>query len=221
MLDPKEIDTYFQAAPKPAKPLSPLLAKHSRKVMLAKLLLPSLAAVLVVMLLVFPSLKNDIKEFGLDFAITKGDIEKLNIEKTTMYLTDAHNKINTFSAKRINEIEPGSQKYTLIAPEAVIPMSDNEILTIKSPDGIFNQQTNILNLDKNVEAIFSKGMTIQTSKISFDFKKSFGKTNEPVTGSGYLGIVKAEGLEFYGKTNTLSFTGKTHIILHEEGMRKD
>ena len=221
MLDPKKIDTYFEAPQPSNNLLSEKLARYSRHVMLAKLLLPSIAAVLVVTLLIFPILKNDIKEFGLNFTITKGDIEKLNIEKTTMYVTDANNKINTFSAQQINETNPGSQLYDLVTPEAIISLNNEETLTISSPDGVFNQQTSILDLDKNVDAVLSKGMKLQTSKISFNVKTSFAKTTQPVTGNGYLGTIKAQGLEFNGKTNTLSFIGKTHIVIREDEMRKD
>ena len=66
MLDPKEIDTYFNTDTLMKKVSPSKIARHTRKVMLAKRTLPAIAAIMAVTLMVFPSLKDDIKDFGLD-----------------------------------------------------------------------------------------------------------------------------------------------------------
>ena len=101
MLDPKEIDTYFNADAIKKKIAATKIMRHSRKVLLAKLTLPAIAAILAVTLIVLPNLKEDIKDFGLDFAIGKGDIEQLNIKNTTMYVTDEKNRVNNFVAQQV------------------------------------------------------------------------------------------------------------------------
>ena len=78
MLEPKEIDRYFSIA-KTSKTTS--VSRRTRLVTLAKLALPGIAGILAVTLLVLPSLKDEAKDFTLDFAIGRGDIEKMNIEK--------------------------------------------------------------------------------------------------------------------------------------------
>ena len=61
MLDPHQLDNYFnttsQATSKNKLPES----RYSRFVKLAKLALPSIAAVLIAVLLIFPSLKDNSK----------------------------------------------------------------------------------------------------------------------------------------------------------------
>ena len=219
MLDPKKIDVFFQEKPATKTGTFRQMEKHSREVLLAKIALPCVAAVLAVTLLVLPSLKKDIKEFGLDFIVANGNIEKLDLDKTTIYLTDKHNKVNHFTAQKINETKAGSKKYKLIAPEAVMQMNKGW-LNIKSPDGLFNQETNLLHLTNMVEAFFSEGMTLHTKEVFFDFNKSFGYSNNPVTGEGTLGKVNAEGLEFSGSDDMLAFTGKTTIIIKEKPQGK-
>ena len=221
MLKPEEIDNYFHTHIGFKKNALHLTLRHSRKVKLAKLLLPSIAAVLVVTLLAIPTLRKDAKDFALDFTINKGDIEKLNVEKTTVYITDKNNRVNNFIANQINETAAGSQLYNLNSPEAVMPLNNKEWISIKSPGGLYNQQTGILHLQNNVETFFSKGMNIHTSEAFFDFKKAKGYTYTPVKGDGFLGKIDSQGFEFSSETHILTFLGKTSIIIDEQNLQKD
>jgi lipopolysaccharide export system protein LptC len=219
VLKPKDIDKYFiEGSDKTA---SVPVSVHSRRVAVAKAALPSLAAVLALILLVFPALKKETKEFGVDFVITAGDIEKMNIEKTTVYVTDKNNRVNNFVASRINETSAGSQTYDLEKPEALLPLDNDEWINISSPRGEFSQQTNILHLQDKVDTYYSRGMTLQTGEAFFDFKKSFGYTHAPVTGDGFIGHIEAEGLEIDNSKNILYFLGKTDILINEENLRKE
>ncbi len=221
MLEPKEIDTYFNADATTNRRVSPVASKRTRCVMLAKLALPSIAAILALTLLVLPSLKKDVKEFGLEFAIGEGDIEKLNVEQTTIYITDNKNRVNNFVAHQIKETAAGSQQYDLTTPEAVMPMPKDEWLNIKAPTGLFNQTISLLRLYNQVEIFYSRGMNIQTEEAFFDFKASIGYSDKPVTGDGFIGKVNAEGFRFSGADNILSFTGKTNILINEESLQKE
>ena len=220
MLDPKEIDTYFNADAIKKKVTASKIARHTRKVMYAKLALPVFAALLAVTLIVLPSLKDDIKEFGIDFTIGKGEFEQLNIKNTTMYVTDEKNRVNNFVAQQVQETEIQSKIYNLQKPEAIMPLDDVEWINIKSPNGVFDQNTSLLTMQNNVEIFYSKGMNIATKEASFDFNKSYGYSTYPVTGEGFIGEISAQGFEYIGKDNTLSFTGKTHILIKEEALKE-
>ncbi len=219
MLDPKEIDTYFNADATKKKVAASKIARHTRKVMLAKLALPAVAAVLAITLIVFPSLKDDIKDFGLEFNIGKGEIEQLNIKNTTMYVTDEKNRVNNFVAQQVQETFSNSKIYNLISPEGVMPLDEIEWLNIKSPKGVFDQNTSLLTLTDTVEIFYSKGMNISTKEANFDFNKSYGYSNHQIIGDGFIGKIQAQGFEYNGKDNTLSFTGKTHILINEESLK--
>ncbi|MBR2923311.1 MAG: LPS export ABC transporter periplasmic protein LptC [Alphaproteobacteria bacterium] len=219
MLDPKEIDTYFNADALKKKVSSAKIARHTRKVMLAKHTLPAIAAILAVTLIVLPSLKDDIKDFGLDFNIGKGDIEQLNIKNTTMYVTDEKNRVNNFVAQQVQETSANSKIYDLLNPEGMMPLDNEEWINIKSPKGVFDQNTSLLKLTDMVEIFYSKGMNISTQEAFFDFHKSYGYSNHTINGDGFIGQIRAQGFEYKGQNNILSFTGKTHILLNEESLK--
>ena len=219
MLDPKEIDTYFNADALKKRVASSKIARHTRKVMMAKLALPIIAGLLAITLILFPSIKDDIKDFGLDFAIGKGDIEQLNIKNTTMYVTDEKNRVNNFVAKQVQETSPNSKVYDLITPEGMMPLDNQEWINIKSPKGVFDQNTSLLKLTDTVEIFYSKGMNISTKEAAFDFHKSYGYSTNQVTGDGFIGTIDSQGFEYNGKDSILSFTGKTHILINEESLK--
>lgn len=218
MLEPKEIDNYFRAT-QTAKNTS--VGGHTRLVTFIKLALPGLAAILAVTLLVFPSIKEEAKNFALDFAIGRGDIEKMNIENTTIYVTDNKNRINNFTSSQIKETSAGSKLYDLISPEAIIPLDNKEWISIQAPKGFYDQQKALLELHPEVEAFYSNGMSIQTTQAFFNFKESRGYSNQPVNGDGFLGQIKAQGFEFSTQYKTLTFVGKTTIIIDEESLKKE
>ena len=219
MLDPKEIDTYFNADALKAKISLPKISRHTRKVMLAKIILPIIAGILVLILMVFPTFKENVKDFGLEFNIGKGEFEHLNIQNTTVYITDEKNRVNNFVAKQVQETVNDSKIYDLIKPEGIMPLDKQEWLNIKSPNGIFDQNTSILTLTNTVEIFYSKGMNISTQEATFNLKSSQGYSQHPVVGDGFIGNIDAQGFKYDGKNNILSFTGKTHILINPDSLK--
>ena len=176
---------------------------------------------MILILIILPQIQDNIKEFGIDFVVEKSDLEQMNVEKTNIYITDNKNKVSNLSASNIKETAAGSQIYNLTEPEALTPTTSGEWISIKSPTGVFNQKTSVIHLSENVEGFYSKGMNIQTSEAFFDFNKSFGHSDTPVTGDGFLGRIDAKGFKFDATNNILTFIGPAHIVIDEENIKKE
>lgn len=222
MVDIKEIDSLFDAESlkKNNKDNLSVVSKHTRRVRLAKLILPSFAAVLVAMLLIFPSLQNNEKEFLLDVTLPKkGELEKLHVEKTVLNITDKKNRVNNFTADNIDETEPGSKLIKLRNPDGVMPTSDLDWINIKSPTGFYNQNTNTLTLTDNVEIYYSQGMNVNVPDIFYDFKTNIAKSDNPVKAQGEVGDLTSEAFEMNTETGVITFKGKTFIKLREEALK--
>lgn len=222
MVDNNKIDSFFNEDSVKQLPAQPLSAesRHSRLVRRAKLLLPSVAAVLIGLLLIFPTLKQDALDFKLDITRPRqGELEKLHVEKTVFYITDKDNKVNNFTASHIDETEPGSKLIKLTDPDGLMPLSETNWANVKAPLGYFNQNTNLLQLIENVELFYSEGMTAQTTEAYFDFKSGRGYGQQPVAAEGYFGNLKSEGFEFNNKDNVLIFTGHNDIVVKQESLK--
>lgn len=218
MLEPNDIDNYFDADVS-AQKASWAERRHLTVITFVKLILPVIAAVLALTLLLLPSLKKDISEFAIDFMIPEGDIEKMNIEKTVLYLTDAKGRVNNFTAQVVKETEAGSKIYDITMPDASLPIGDKEMINIRSSVGIYNQNESSLTLPHKVELFYSRGFDMETRDFFYDFDKAVGYSNKPVIGSGFLGHLNSEGIEVRDGGNVLVFKGKTMIIIDEESLK--
>lgn len=220
MFDQSKLDSYFNGENISAGNKKSELSRHTRIIRLIKLLLPSIAALLIGLLIIFPSLKETNDEFSIDITIPKkGELEKLHMENTTFYITDKDNKVNNFTAKNVDETAPGSKLIKLTNPDGVLPLNNGGWINIKSPIGYFNQNTNVLTLQNNVDMFYSDGMTGKTEEMTFDFNADKGWSNKEVTSEGVFGTLQSQGFEFYSKKNLLIFTGKTYITVEEESLK--
>lgn len=223
MFDKDKIDSYFntdlQKRAEPAKKKSGY-DKRTRIVRMAKLLFPSIAAVLIGTLLIFPSLKHDIRDLKLDITRPKKEeLEKLHVENTVLYVTNKDNQVNNFTARNIDEIEPGSKIIKLSFPEGMLPVNLTGWVNLKSLSGYFDQSTNIIQLTDSVEMFYNEGVEVHTDEVFYDFNQEKGYSNSPVAAEGIFGTLLAEGFEFTNKDNILTFTGHNDIVIHEESLK--
>lgn len=222
MVDIKEIDSLFNetSQSKIDKDAKNEITKHTRRVNLAKLILPSFAAILIALLLIIPSIQHDDKSFLLDVTLPKkGELEKLHIEKTILNITDKKNRVNNFTADNIDETEPGSKLIKLKNPDGMMPTSDIEWLNIKSPTGFYNQNANTLTLIDNVEIYYSEGMSANVPDITYDFNTNIAKSDKTVKAQGEIGDLTSEAFEMNTDTGVIVFKGKTFIKLREESLK--
>ncbi len=217
MSDTQKLDKYFYQEPASSPHRKDAVSRHSKMIRLAKLLLPSAAALLISLLLIFPSFRQQTYDIKLDITRPKsGELEKLHMEKATFYITDKNNRITNLTAVNIDETFPGSKLIKLNAPEGIIPGSNETWVNIKAPTGFFNQTDNVLKLTDQIEMFYSEGMTINTFEADFNFTASTGSGRTPVDGQGVFGDIKAAGFDLYNQTGILVFIGPADIRIREE-----
>ena len=221
MIDHNKIDSYFnQDKTLTTASERPEEQRHTRLGRLAKLLLPGLAAVLISLLLIIPSLQQHEYEFKID--ITKpqaGEMEKLHMENSIFDITDKDNQVQHFTARNIDETSPGSKLIKLTRPEGTIPAENREWINVKSPVGYFDQNANTLKLQDGVEMFYSEGMNVEVPDLIFDFRKQYGHSQSHVSGQGVFGDIESEGFEYHNKKSLLIFTGKTYIKIRENSFK--
>ena len=118
MFDSHKIDAYFNGEKNLRLQTETALSRRAKIMRWVKLVLPCLAALLIGLLIIIPHLQNDDSRFDMDITRPKkGELEKLHMEQTVFYITDAENKVNNFNADKIDETEPGSKLLKLINPD--------------------------------------------------------------------------------------------------------
>lgn len=220
MFDTQKIDAYFNGEKDFSVQKQSPLTKRARIMRWLKIALPSIAALLIGLLIIIPGIQTEGERLAIDITRPKkGELEKLHMENTSFYITDANNKVNNFNADNIDETKPGSKLLKLKNPSGILPNADNTWVNIQSPTGFYNQNTSLLHLLDGVEIFYSSGGTATSQEMYFDFKQSKAYSILPTTVDGEDGHIESQGFEYYQDKDLLIFTGKTHITLPEEQIR--
>ena len=221
MLDFKKLDSFFDAKNlKGQTGKISAVARRARIIRLVKILLPAVAAALIGLLAIMPSLKDRANEFKIDITKPKlSELEKLHMENTVFHVTDKDNRVNEFTAESIDETETKSHLVKLTNPKAFMPSSDTDWLTVDAPTGYYNQEAKLLSLNENVVMKYSEGMTATTKEMFFDANISKAYSIEPVTAEGYFGDLSSNGFEYYKNKGIITFTKKTDIIINKDNLK--
>lgn len=221
MPDKNKLDTFFENSTSLSNKERSEVEIRARKIRIYKLTLPVIAASIAGLLLIIPSVKEMGNELKLDITRPKvGELEKLHVEEANLYITDKNNKVSNFHSPNIDETNPGSKLVMLTTPIGTIVTKDDNTIDIDSPIGFYDQNNNTIELEQNVTAILSQGMTFNTEKFTYDFNSSYGWGESPITGRGDLGDVDAESFEFYSDNNLLILKGKSLIKINEANFKR-
>ena len=199
MFDLKQLDKLFNDTNLNSKLASDEVAlrQHKRKTRTVKIIFPAVAAALIGLLAVFPSLKEH-----TDFSI---QIDKPHT------ITDKSNRVNTFTAETVDETETGSQIFKIQNPHGKMPTSDEQSVDITAPIGYYDRNTKIFSLNEIVNINYSDGMTAQTTKAFYDSNLSMAYGNSPLSAEGKYGTLQTQGFEYYTDSEKAILKGKTDI----------
>ena len=219
MVDVSKIDEFFNGR----RPFSDINgSKLNAKVKflrMAKLIMPSIAAVIIGFIMVFPNLKKETVVATADITLPKaGELEKIHIEKTVFSITDEENQITTITADKIDEVEPGSKVVKILNPKGTLPAEKKgAVINFSAYVGYYNQNEANIKVEENVKATHSDGSTIITQSAMYEFNKAFGYSKNKLHAYGVWGKLWSEGFEYYQKKELLVLIGNSKVI-HEDNL---
>ena len=209
MFDSQKIDAYFDGKPSDNVRTTPKMDDTAWR-RLIKIALPCVAAALLGLMLVIPSIKKSVDLTDTVTLPRKNELEQLHIEQTVFNITDNKNRVNKIVAENVDEIESDSDRYKIIKPEGTIP-TDSGTIKVTSEFGWFNQKTNLLELENNVRAVIDENTVVQTAKAYYNFDRAKGWGNVPVQAQGDWGTMKAEAFEYDKTKEKLTLKGKHRV----------
>ena len=220
MVDVKKIDVFFNDKKTFSK--KHIKKKHSSVFLrFVKLALPSIAALLVALVLMSTYFKTNEMLSDYDPTIPqKAELEKLHAEETTFSVTDNDGKVSVFTADVLDETSAGSKVVKIIHPKGKMPVGTNEKpLNISSDVGFFHQTENKITLNTNVKAVYDQDTVITTEEATYDFQKGYGFGHQEVYAVGSWGKLWADGFS-YEKEKDILYLEKNSKIINESGVLK-
>lgn len=211
MFETKKIDTFFSGESTILDEEEKIFISRRMKVVrFFKLFLPCLTALLFGLGFVLFDFENNFENAMPLKAEEKIYFEKFKMKNTVLELTEKDNQFSTLKATVIEEIEPNSKIYNLTSPQAQTIDKENK-LTLQAKTGIYNQNTQVLNLSDDVTATYNEEMTIKTSNISYNFSTETGFGSEKIIGTGERGHFEAESFNFDKKNNTIELIKNVYL----------
>ncbi len=188
---------------------------YSRFVQLMKVLLPAVAALLIVLILVWPYLRSEDLRFRLSFAaLTANETEDPSMVNPRYLGIDEENQAFSITADLARRMTEGSPAVELEMPKADITLDDGTWLVLTAHNGVYKQVKKTLDLTGAVNVFHDSGYEFKTSKVSIDLEKGLAKGDAAVRGQGPFGELSGEGFRLIDKGKTIVFTGKSKLVIY-------
>jgi lipopolysaccharide export system protein LptC len=187
---------------------------YGRFVALIKIVLPTIATALIVLVAVWPHLNEQKKRFQIDAAqIDPADAENLRMLQPRFNGVDDSRRPFSITANSADQSDAQSILVDLIAPEADVLLGDNTWVALTASKGVFDREKQILELSGGVNLFHDKGYEFSTSSAIFDLAAGDATGTEKVEGQGPFGRLQAEGFRVYNRGQKVEFTGKAKLLV--------
>ncbi len=187
-------------------------------VLLLKLILPSLALVLIISVILWPMFNSQENFFSVK--ITKEDRESaknmLVFNATYSGIIDDSSQF-TVTAESMEQTNYNDNMIILTKPKGDLLAVDGTWHVFSANKGKLNKKTGTLNMSGNVNAFQDSGLELATDSLIINFEKKNGYSFDDIKGQGSIGNIRSEGLRLYGGGNKIDFLGRSKIVIYNDG----
>lgn len=188
--------------------------RYSRFVGFMKVMLPSLAVVLLGLVVAWPRLGSDDERFKVGFAnISPQSVESLQMINARYYGVDGRNRPFTVTADLATEQAPASGLMVLDQPKADFTTQGGAGVYVEAMRGYYNQKTQMLDLEGEVSLFHDEGYELHTEQARVNLATSLAEGHEPVTGNGPQGRINGQGFRIVGKGKQIMVLGRSGLNL--------
>lgn len=197
------------------QPVNASQGRSSRVVGLMKLLLPTTAAALIVLIVAWPQLKTDDGRFQLGQArINPGDAEVVRMVNARYHGTDEHGSPYAITAVTATQPVGAANVIQMEEPKADITLQDGSWVALTAASGVFHRDRQQVLLGGGVNIFHDQGYEFRSPTAELDLKAGTATGNERVDGQGPFGQIQSEGFRILDRGHRLIFTGKARMVMY-------
>ncbi|MEQ9607991.1 MAG: LPS export ABC transporter periplasmic protein LptC [Kiloniellaceae bacterium] len=202
------------------KPPPPRLSgrnSYSLFVSSMKVLLPALAAGLVLLVIAWPQLMPDVSRSGLDFAkIARDQAKTLNMLNARYSGVDENNQPFNVAADLATQAPDDENVVELQHPKADIKTTEGDLVALTARVGHYRREEEILDLTGTVHLTHDKGFDILTETATINLNDGSATGDMPVSGQGPSGELQSQGFRLSDRGQVIVFTGKSRLVIYPE-----
>ncbi|GAB4235371.1 MAG: hypothetical protein Tsb0032_40620 [Kiloniellaceae bacterium] len=182
-----------------------------------KLVLPALAAGLVLLVIAWPQLMPDVSRSGLDFAkIARDHAKTLNMLNAHYSGVDENNQPFNIAADLASQMPDNENLVELQHPKADIRTTEGDQVALSARVGHYDRDVETLDLSGKVRLTHDQGFDIVTDAATINLKDGSAAGDAAVTGQGPSGELQSEGFRLRERGQIIVFTGKSRLIIYPE-----
>lgn len=180
-----------------------------------KILLPALAVALILLVVVWPELSRD----GRDFRVRVSDISLDQTDSLTMLNArfegvDDKDRSFTLTADEATQTTDDENLIRLELPKGDITLEDGTWMAVTARTGRYRRDTQMLDLNGEVTLFHDRGFELRTQAAQVDLEAGVARGSENVEGHGPFGNLEAEGFEVLDRGARVLFTGRSRAVLY-------
>lgn len=189
---------------------------YSRFVKAMRWALPSVALVIVAIVMAWPKMEAAIAP------VTPASMTESQQPATQNELinprfegVDSNNNPYTLTATRAVQSQQNPDILLLDVPVGDVDLGHAEKMIVTADKGNYRQNAGVLYLDGNVKVKHSNGYDMDTTRLMIDTKARETRTDQPVKIVGPAGTIDATGLDASNAEGLVIFTGPATLVLKE------
>lgn len=189
------------------------MPSYSSIIRTLRITVPAMGVLLLVLFFLWPIL-TEIRLPQLDKAQISG--ERTELVNPRYEGQDEAGQRYVLTAERAIQNRNMPDDIVLIAPTAALTESDNrEGAKVIAKNGNYDDKSQMLNLQDDVQLITPEGDQFTTSAADVDLKNKIVTGTQPVTGSGTRMDLSAQGFTYNHAGGELTLTGPAKLVLKE------
>lgn len=190
---------------------------YGRIVNFLKVLLPTVAVVLISLVIAWPLLDEQVKQLNqalLD--AVKPTPDSMQITNARYAGTDDKDQPFTVTAETIRQPNIDQPFIGLTQPKADIMMADETWAALTAADGTYDRELQILTLQGDVSFFHDLGYEFKTQSARVDLQAGGAAGDEAILGQGPFGLVEAEGFRIYDRGARVRLLGKSKLLIYQD-----
>lgn len=192
------------------------MSRHSRFVVMMKVLLPSLAALLVGLIILWPQL-NAQKE---GFALAAADAERIGLpEEQAMvnprfFSIDQSGQPFNMTATEAFEMEGETRRVRLNGVRADVSVKNGRWYALDAETALYTQATDILDLSGQVNVYTDGGLELETTQAGISILTHDINGSRRTLVRGEDGYAVSEGFSVTNEGKVVRLSGKSRLIFY-------
>jgi len=186
-----------------------------------KLLLPALAAGLVLLVIAWPQIMPDVSRSGLSWQkVARDHAKTLNMLNARYSGVDENNQPFSIAADLATQAPDNEDIVELQHPKADIRTNEGDQVGLSARLGHYDRKGETLDLAGRVTLTHDQGFNVVTEAATVDLKEGSAAGDSPVTGDGPTGELQSEGFRLRERGQIIVFTGKSRLLIYQDAKEK-